>query len=113
MLHSLSCLCRKLPTRGFATRRCILGRIIRDGKESVSYPASLQGAYPRRPSGGRPILALSHTSFELSGGRGQRGCNPLRWGLGIPPRPPCMDRTHGGRVFGDMVDTFEYVRHRA
>ena len=25
----------------------------------------------------------------------------------------CMDRTHGGRVFGDMVDTFEYVRHRA
>ena len=30
-----------------------------------------------------------------------------------PPLPPCMDRTHGGRVFGDMVDTFEYVRHRA
>ena len=27
--------------------------------------------------------------------------------------PPCMDRAHGGRVFGDMVDTFEYVRHRA
>ena len=31
------------------------------------------------------------------------------WGY---PRP-LMDRTHGGRVFGDMVDTFEYVRHRA
>ena len=29
------------------------------------------------------------------------------------PSGDCMDRTHGGRVFGDMVDTFEYVRHRA
>ena len=25
------------------------------------------------------------------------------------PTHTCMDRTHGGRVFGDMVDTFEYV----
>ncbi len=32
--------------------------------------------------------------------------------LRVTPHP-CMDRTHGGRVFGDMVDTFEYVRHRA
>ena len=31
----------------------------------------------------------------------------------IRKRCVCMDRTHGGRVFGDMVDTFEYVRHRA
>ena len=32
----------------------------------------------------------------------------------VPPTSyGCMDRTHGGRVFGDMVDTFEYVRHRA
>ena len=22
-----------------------------------------------------------------------------------PLTPPCMDRRHGGRVFGDMVDT--------
>ena len=35
-----------------------------------------------------------------------------RWIVGRSP-PWCMDRTHGGRVFGDMVDTFEYVRHRA
>ena len=33
--------------------------------------------------------------------------------VGGPYSGDCMDRTHGGRVFGDMVDTFEYVRHRA
>ena len=37
---------------------------------------------------------------------------PLRITV-YPPQQECMDRTHGGRVFGDMVDTFEYVRHRA
>ena len=25
----------------------------------------------------------------------------------------CIDRIHGGHVFGDMVDTFEYVKHLA
>ena len=33
-----------------------------------------------------------------------------KWQL---PLQVCMDRTHSGRVFGDMVDTFEYVRHHA
>ena len=45
-----------------------------------------------------------------SGGLGPRPKTPPEVGT---PLESCMDRTHGGRVFGDMVDTFEYVRHRA
>ena len=31
----------------------------------------------------------------------------------LPPFLACIDRIHGGHVFGDMVDTFEYVKHLA
>ena len=58
-----------------------------------------------------------HTERDFAAMHMQSGPLPARsfgapaWAAPLPR--DCMDRTHGGRVFGDMVDTFEYVRHRA
>ena len=57
----------------------------------------------------KPCFTPTRPRKEMTGGTPPK--TPRQGGL--TPLEPRIDRTHGGQVFGDMVDTFQYVKHLA